>query len=64
MLGGVSRGGRCFRWFREFKFLSTHQPDHQPDTKILVDDTEIGNFGLTHDMTGQKISAPDNTDTF
>jgi len=46
------------------QFLSTHQPDNQPDTKILVDETETENFGLTHDMTGQKFSAPVNTDTF
>jgi len=42
------------------QFLSTNQPD----TTILVDDTGIENFGLTHDMTGQKFSASDNTDTF
>jgi len=35
------------------QFLSTNQPD----PTILVDDTGIENFGLTHDMTGQKFSA-------
>ena len=50
------------------QFLSTNQPD----TTILVDNTGIGftdeKFGLTHDMSGPKFSASDNTtdntDTF
>ena len=50
------------------QFLSANQPD----TTILVDNTGIGftneNFGLTHDMSGPKFPASnnttDNTDTF